>query len=115
MMCRVNSYNEEKLDFTTRLLPHPCAWLLAKEDRLLLSSTSTTSYPSRSRWMDMQQWIRHCRSSSSNIIVRLLEEAKSQAQTECCSCEHWSTHIARLSISPKTTTFHGNMTENYHF
>ena len=96
MMCRVNSYNEEKLDFTTRLLPHPCARLLANEDRLLLSSTSTTSYPSRSRWTDMQQWIRHCRSSSSNIIVRLLEEAKSQAQTERCSCEHWSTHIARL-------------------
>ena len=37
MMCRVNSYNEEKLDFTTRLLPLPCARLLANEDRLLLS------------------------------------------------------------------------------
>jgi len=58
----------------------------------------------------MQQWIRYCR-SSSNIIVRLLEEAKSQAQPECGSCEclrgspcvgvgrgakPWSTHIARL-------------------
>ena len=59
---------------------------------------TTTSYPSRMRWTDMQQWIQYCRSSSSssNIIVRLLEEAKSQAQTERCSCEHWSTHIARL-------------------
>ena len=28
---------------------------------------------------DMQQWIRYCR-SRSNIIVHLLEEAKSQAQ-----------------------------------
>ena len=37
MMCRVNLYNEEKLDFTTtRLLPRPCARLLANEDRLLL-------------------------------------------------------------------------------
>src|SRR4051812_46224890 len=82
MMCHVYSYNEEKLDFTTtRLLPRPCARLLANKDRLLLSSTSTTSYPSRSWWTDMQQWIRHCRSSSSNIIVRLLEEAKSQAKT----------------------------------
>ena len=36
MMCCVNSYNEEKLDFTTRLLRHPCVWLLANEDRLLL-------------------------------------------------------------------------------
>ena len=49
----------------------------------------------------MQQWIRYCR-SRSNIIVRLLEEAKSQAQPERGSCEHsrgavpWSTHIARL-------------------
>ena len=59
-------------------------------------STSTTSYPSRSRWTDMQQWIRHCRSSSSNIIVRLLEEAKSQVKPEGGSCEPWSTHIARL-------------------
>ena len=98
MMCRVNSYNKEKLDFTstTCLLPHPCARLLANEDMLLLSSTSTTSYPSRSWWTDMQQWIRHCRSSSSNIIVRLLEEAKSQAQPKHGSCEPWSTHIARL-------------------
>ena len=37
MMCRVNSYNEEKLDFTTtRLLPCPCVRWLADEDRLLL-------------------------------------------------------------------------------
>ena len=37
MMCCVDSYNEEKLDFTTtRLLPRPCAQLLADEDRLLL-------------------------------------------------------------------------------
>ena len=58
----------------------------------------------------MQQWIRYCR-SRSNIIVRLLEEAKSQAQPERGSCERsrcslcvgvghgaepWSTHIARL-------------------
>ena len=50
----------------------------------------------------MQQWIRYCR-SRSNIIVRLLEEAKSQAQPKRGSCERsrgavpWSTHIvARL-------------------
>ena len=36
----------------------------------------------------MQQWIRYYR-SRSNIIVRLLEEAKSQAQPERGSCEHW--------------------------
>ena len=37
MMCRVNSYKEEKLDFTTtRLLPRPCARWLADEDRLFL-------------------------------------------------------------------------------
>ena len=54
------------------------------------------AYPSRSRWTDMQQWSRYCRSSSSNIIVRLLKEAKSQVQPECGSCEPWSTHIARL-------------------
>ena len=37
MMCRINSYNEGKLDFTTtRLLPRPCARLLANEDRPLL-------------------------------------------------------------------------------
>ena len=37
MMCCVNSYNEEKLDFTTTcLLPRPCARWLADEDRLLL-------------------------------------------------------------------------------
>ena len=36
-MCRVNSYNEEKLDFTTtRILPRPCARLLTNEDMLLL-------------------------------------------------------------------------------
>ena len=34
----------------------------------------------------MHQWIRYCR-SRSNIIVRLLEEAKSQAQPERGSCE----------------------------
>ena len=58
----------------------------------------------------MQQRIQYCR-SSSNIIVRLLEEAKSQAQPErgSCVCSRgslcvgvrcgvvpWSTHIARL-------------------
>ena len=58
----------------------------------------------------MQQWIRYCR-SSSNIIVRLLEEAKSQAQPERGSCKRlrgclcvgvgrgampWNMHIARL-------------------
>ena len=57
----------------------------------------------------MQQLIRYCR--SSNIIVRLPEEAKSQAQPKRGSCERsrgnlcvgvgrgaepWSTHIARL-------------------
>ena len=37
MMCHVNSYNEEKLDFTsTRLLPRPCARLLTNKDKLLL-------------------------------------------------------------------------------
>ena len=47
----------------------------------------------------MQQWIRYCR-SRSNIIVRLLEEAKSQAQPERGSCERsrgavpWSTSQA---------------------
>ena len=56
---------------------------------------TTTSYPSRTRWTNMQQWIRYYR-SSSNIIVHLLEEAKSQAQPERGSCEPWSTHIARL-------------------
>ena len=56
-------------------------------------------YPSRTRWTDMQQWIRYCR-SRSNIIVRLLEEAKSQAQPERGSCERsrgavpWSTSQA---------------------
>ena len=59
----------------------------------------------------MQKWIRYCRSSSSNIIVLLLKEAKSQVQPEHGSCERsrgslcvgvgrgavpWSTHIARL-------------------
>ena len=64
--------------------------------------STTTSYPSRSRWTDMQQWIRYCRSSRSNIIVRLLKEAKSQVQPERGSCERsrgvvpWSTHIAKL-------------------
>ena len=37
MMCHVNSYNKEKLDFTTtRLLPRPCARWLTDEDMLLL-------------------------------------------------------------------------------
>ena len=73
-------------------------------------SYTTTSYPSRMRWKDMQQWIRYCR-SSSNIIVRLLKEAKSPAQPERGSCERspsslcvgvgrgaepWSMHIARI-------------------
>ena len=59
----------------------------------------------------MQQWIQYYRGSSSNIIVHLLKEAKSQAQPERGSCERsrgtlcvgvgrvvvpWSTHIARL-------------------
>ena len=44
---------------------------------------------------NMQQWIRYCRSNSSNIIVRLPEEAKSQAQPERGSCEPWSTHIKK--------------------
>ena len=36
-MCRVNSYKEEKPDFTTTcLLPHPCMRWLADEDVLLL-------------------------------------------------------------------------------
>ena len=49
----------------------------------------------------MQQWIRYCR-SRSNIIVRLLEEAKIRAQPKRGSCERsrgavpWSKHIARL-------------------
>ena len=33
---------------------------------------------------------------NSNIVVLLLEEAKSQAQPERGSCEPWSRHIARL-------------------
>ena len=89
-----------------RPLPRPCVRWLAEEHRLLLT---TTSYPSRTRWKDMQQLIWYCR--SSNIIVCLLEEAKSQAQPERGSCERscvrlcvgvgrgaepWSTHIARL-------------------
>ena len=45
MMCRVNSYNKEKLDFTKRLLPHPCARLLANEDRLLLNYYNKLSLP----------------------------------------------------------------------
>ena len=50
-------------------------------------SESTLKNEYCTRWTDMQQWIRYCRSSSSNIIVRLLEEAKSQAQLEHGSCE----------------------------
>ena len=56
-------------------------------------------YPSRTRWTDMQQWILYYW-RRSNIIVRLLEEAKSQAQTERGSCERsrgavpWSTSQA---------------------
>ena len=55
-------------------------------------------YPSRTRWTDMQQWIRYCR-SRSKILVRLLKEVKSQVQPERGSCERscsavpWSTHI----------------------
>ena len=51
--------------------------------------------------MDMQQLIWY--STSSNIIVRLLEEAKSQAQPERGSCERsrgavpWSTSQALAS------------------
>ena len=51
-----------------------------------LVESFATRYTSRMRWTDVQQWIRYCR-SSSNIIVRLLEEAKSQAQPERGSCE----------------------------
>ena len=48
MMCRVNSYNEEKLDFTTtRLLPRPCAWLLANEDMLSLIVLQQAIPPAR--------------------------------------------------------------------
>ena len=60
----------------------------------------------------MQQWIRYCRSSSSNIIVRLLEEAKIQVQPEHGSCERsrgavpWSMHIvARLLHETKLLLF----------
>ena len=60
------------------------------------------AYYSRTRWTDMQKFIRYCR--SSNIIVRLLEEAKSQAQPEHGSCERsrgavsWSTHILAMLL-----------------
>ena len=48
MMCRVNSYNKEKLDFTiTRLLPRPCAWWLADEDKLLLIILQQAIPPAR--------------------------------------------------------------------
>ena len=47
MMCRVNSYNEEKLDFTTHLLPHPCAQFLANEDMLLLIVLQQAIPPAR--------------------------------------------------------------------
>ena len=48
MMCRVNSYNEEKLDFTTtRLLPRPCTRWLADEDRLLLIVLQQAIHPAR--------------------------------------------------------------------
>ena len=52
------------------------------EDMILLT---TTSYASCTRWTNMQHLIRYCR--SSNIIVRLLEEAKSQVQPEHGSCK----------------------------
>ena len=63
--------------------PSPMSVVARRRGQAFAYSTKT-SYPPRSRWTDMQQWIRHCRSSSSNIIVRLLEEEKSQAQTERC-------------------------------
>ena len=99
-MCHVNSYNEEKPDFTTtRLLPRPCAQWLADEDRLLLIVLQQAIPPARGG--------RTCNSGfdtvdvvNSNIIVRLLEEAKSQAQPEHGSCERsrgavpWSTSQA---------------------
>ena len=47
MMCRVNSYNEEKLDFTTCLLPRPCGRLLVNEDRLLLIVLQQAIPPAR--------------------------------------------------------------------
>ena len=48
MMCCVNSYNEEKLDFTTtRLLPRPCARWLADEDGLLLIVLQQAIPPAR--------------------------------------------------------------------
>ena len=48
MMCRINSYNEEKLDFTTtHLLPRPCAWWLADEDMLLLIVLQQAIPPAR--------------------------------------------------------------------
>ena len=51
MMCRVNSYNEEKLDFTTtRLLPRPCARWLADEDMLLLIVLQQAIPPARGGW-----------------------------------------------------------------
>ena len=119
LMCRVNSYNNEKFDTTTpspsrtelRCLNCTCLWLHDRRANHLLgppvidakagaiSRSFATRYPSRTRWTDMQQWIRYCR-SRSNIILRLLEEAKSQVQTKRGSCEcsrgavPWSTSQA---------------------
>ena len=51
MMCRVNSYNEEKLDFTTaRLLPRPCTRWLAGEDKPLLIVLQQAIPPARGGW-----------------------------------------------------------------
>ena len=47
MMCHVNSYNKKKLDFPTHLLHHPCAQLLANEDRLLLIVLQQAIPPAR--------------------------------------------------------------------
>ena len=74
----VNSYNEEKLDFTTRLFPRPCArWLVDEDMLLLILVLQQATPPTRGG--------RTCSSGFDTIqavvvTVRLLEEAKSQAQ-----------------------------------